>query len=485
MGIICTRCFTDNPSNFRFCDNCGSSLVVAAAAAAPVVDSDPMRASFEPELGTLGNASPGANLADLPTMLVGRDVPSDQQPQYQSPAPMPLVGRDVPFDQQPQYQPPAPMPSGFGSVPSDPAMSPAPPSGEPTSWVPSGSSWVAPSPAPGLGAPPMSEASPSVFDPSATFDSASLIDSPSVALAGRTEGDAGLETPDLGYPPHVPGESLSTDPLLASPTESDIAVGGSAIPYEPIEHEVIPYEHVAENSVSDQTSYEHVQHDVVPYETVSQTIGQPADVAHAFEHPQVDAVVNNDDSLHDAITSTVNPNPYVDESVAPIAPVAEASPAIAVPLAPPVPIESPVPSPIPSVLTQNSSPNTVILRADELAALLNRTARLVPRLFGTVTEERSIRIDGQVSIGRFDPATGPVDIDLSTFPGAEHVTKRHGFVEPGPSGWTVRDNNSTNGIYVRRAPDATFGPRIIGALELFDGDEISFANVSFVFRTTP
>ena len=86
-----------------------------------------------------------------------------------------------------------------------------------------------------------------------------------------------------------------------------------------------------------------------------------------------------------------------------------------------------------------------------------------------------------LSLGKFDPALGPIDIDLSNLPGSEGLSRRHSelFYD---NGWTVRDLGSTNGVFVRRSQEPKFQPRLQGPMKLEDGDEVAFGNLRFVFR---
>jgi pSer/pThr/pTyr-binding forkhead associated (FHA) protein len=87
-------------------------------------------------------------------------------------------------------------------------------------------------------------------------------------------------------------------------------------------------------------------------------------------------------------------------------------------------------------------------------------------------------------VGRFDPETGPVDIDLSSAPEAEHVSRQHGELYREADGrWAVRDLGSTNGVFVKAQDAAAFGPRITAPWPLSNGDEVAFGNARFVFRT--
>jgi len=107
----------------------------------------------------------------------------------------------------------------------------------------------------------------------------------------------------------------------------------------------------------------------------------------------------------------------------------------------------------------------------------------VKRLGATTAEE--IPLQGErLVVGRFDPETGPVDIDLSAAPEAEHVSRQHGELFRGANGrWMVRDLGSTNGVFVRGTAQSSFGPRITEPTALSNGDEVAFGNARFVFRT--
>ncbi|HWG84594.1 MAG TPA: FHA domain-containing protein, partial [Deinococcales bacterium] len=88
-------------------------------------------------------------------------------------------------------------------------------------------------------------------------------------------------------------------------------------------------------------------------------------------------------------------------------------------------------------------------------------------------------------VGRFDPSTGPVDIDLSGQQGSEHISRRHAELYLENGRWAVRDLGSTNGVYVKAAAAGSYGPRIQAPHVLSDGDEIAFGNTKFLYRDGP
>ncbi len=110
-------------------------------------------------------------------------------------------------------------------------------------------------------------------------------------------------------------------------------------------------------------------------------------------------------------------------------------------------------------------------------------ARLVVKRFGAVTGEEVPLLAERLVVGRFDPETGPVDIDLSSAPEAEHISRHHGeLYREGEGQWLVRDLGSTNGVFVKGGSDPSFGPRITAPRSLADGDELAFGNARFVFK---
>lgn len=110
--------------------------------------------------------------------------------------------------------------------------------------------------------------------------------------------------------------------------------------------------------------------------------------------------------------------------------------------------------------------------------------RLVAKAFGTPTGDEIPLLAERLVVGRFDPETGPVDVDLSSSPGSEHISRQHGELYREVDGrWFVRDLGSTNGVFVKGEAATSFGPRISAAQPLAQGDEIAFGNARFVFRT--
>src|SRR3989338_7642866 len=71
-------------------------------------------------------------------------------------------------------------------------------------------------------------------------------------------------------------------------------------------------------------------------------------------------------------------------------------------------------------------------------------------------------------IGRADPQS---QADLNIGPEDEYVSRNHFYIEVRPPNCLIRDNQSTNGTYVRRRGEKDFGPRIEEVV-VEDGDQI-------------
>lgn len=108
--------------------------------------------------------------------------------------------------------------------------------------------------------------------------------------------------------------------------------------------------------------------------------------------------------------------------------------------------------------------------------------RLVAVRHGAPTGQEFPLFGNRLVIGRFDPETGPVDIDLSDTPEAVQISRRHAEIFREGDGWRVRDLGSTNGVFVKSPDSATFGPRIAEPRPLTSGDEVAFGNARFIFQ---
>ena len=109
-------------------------------------------------------------------------------------------------------------------------------------------------------------------------------------------------------------------------------------------------------------------------------------------------------------------------------------------------------------------------------------AKLFAKRHGALSDDAIPLSGARLVVGRFDPSTGPVDIDVTEMGGAEHISRRHAELYTESGSWKVRDLGSTNGVFLKRAGEESYGPRLQEPAELSDGDEIAFGNVVFAFR---
>jgi pSer/pThr/pTyr-binding forkhead associated (FHA) protein len=107
------------------------------------------------------------------------------------------------------------------------------------------------------------------------------------------------------------------------------------------------------------------------------------------------------------------------------------------------------------------------------------SAVLVLKRGGAETEEVFLFSPPAV-IGRFDPSVGPIDVDLGQIPEGAYVSRKHARIELRDGAWYLTDLGSSNGTFKLGESDFE---RIDGEAALADGDEISFGNARFVFRT--
>lgn len=190
-----------------------------------------------------------------------------------------------------------------------------------------------------------------------------------------------------------------------------------------------------------------------------------------------------------AAAPDVLPEPAVDGSIPadqpapevapPPGPESTATPATGMQTAPltgdePAPETAPADMAAPSPETPASAPSP--------APSTGGTPRLVAIRHGAPTGLEFPLFGNRLVVGRFDPETGPVDIDLSDTPEAVQISRHHAELFQEGGGWRVRDLGSTNGVFVKSPDSATFGPRISEPRSLSAGDEIAFGNARFTFQ---
>lgn len=80
-------------------------------------------------------------------------------------------------------------------------------------------------------------------------------------------------------------------------------------------------------------------------------------------------------------------------------------------------------------------------------------------------------------IGRFDPAVGPIDVDLASLPEGSYVSRKHAKITCESGDWMIQDLGSSNGTFI-------LGDNFerVEMAELSDGKEIALGNARFVFH---
>lgn len=169
-------------------------------------------------------------------------------------------------------------------------------------------------------------------------------------------------------------------------------------------------------------------------------------------------------------------------------PLASETPAADTAGAAPVPVEAVEPTPTdsaapsPSADAVGSEAAGAVAAGAATAGARTGAARLGIRKFGAATGD-FIPLQGEkLVVGRFDASSGPVDIDLSALGGAEHISRRHAELSQQGGRWTVTDLGSTNGVFIKRAGQGAFSPRLQEPTALSDGDEVAFGNLVLTFN---
>jgi hypothetical protein len=110
------------------------------------------------------------------------------------------------------------------------------------------------------------------------------------------------------------------------------------------------------------------------------------------------------------------------------------------------------------------------------------TARLVAKHPGAPIPE--FMLDGNPAIiGRFDPESGPVDVDLDGFPGDDTISRNHAEIYYQSGQWRVQDLGSTNGVFIKQAGQTRFSARITYPENLNPNDEVALGKIRFIFQS--
>jgi hypothetical protein len=80
-------------------------------------------------------------------------------------------------------------------------------------------------------------------------------------------------------------------------------------------------------------------------------------------------------------------------------------------------------------------------------------------------------------MGRFDPAVGPIDVDLASLPEGSYVSRKHAKLTCDNGVWTLSDMGSSNGTFILRNDFER-----VDETEIKDGDEFALGNARFQFH---
>jgi len=107
------------------------------------------------------------------------------------------------------------------------------------------------------------------------------------------------------------------------------------------------------------------------------------------------------------------------------------------------------------------------------------SAKLVLKRGGALTGD-VFSIGPSATVGRFDPESGPVDVDMANLPEAVYISRHHAELMLRDGQWLVKDLGSRNGTFVKNAEGFA---RVTGETPIQNGDEVAFGNARFEFQS--
>lgn len=141
----------------------------------------------------------------------------------------------------------------------------------------------------------------------------------------------------------------------------------------------------------------------------------------------------------------------------------------------PIPKDKPTDNP-----SKTREPNSS--KEKEIQTITAETARLILCDPSSLSKEFTIERSGAI-VGRFDPDSGPVDIELDELGGGETVSRNHAEIYREGGQWKVKDLASENHTFIRRSGQPRFSSAITKPEILNPDDEIAFAKVKFIFKS--
>ena len=102
--------------------------------------------------------------------------------------------------------------------------------------------------------------------------------------------------------------------------------------------------------------------------------------------------------------------------------------------------------------------------------------RIVLKRSGAETEN-VYPINPPAVIGRFDPAVGPIEVDLGPLDEGRYVSRKHAKIVCEDGVWKLVDLGSSNGTFFLRSDFEK-----VDEVELTEGSEFALGNARFVFH---
>lgn len=264
--------------------------------------------------------------------------------------------------------------------------------------------------------------------------------------------DCGMELPGHSAASSTPEASASSTPTPASSTpEASSSSASSPMPTP----EATPFDFAPETGATP---------------GVSSSGATPAPVGATGNDPFAGNNWDFDVDKSDAASQPAA-QPAIEPLVGPDAPL-EGNPVAGVPT--PLPDAQ---TSAPTAVVEPSAPTTPVPMPASGGA---GSAKLILKRGGALTGD-VFPIGPSATVGRFDPESGPVDVDMANLPEAVYISRHHAELNLRDGQWMVKDLGSRNGTFVKNA--AGFN-RVTGETALQSGDEVAFGNARFEFQTS-
>lgn len=132
---------------------------------------------------------------------------------------------------------------------------------------------------------------------------------------------------------------------------------------------------------------------------------------------------------------------------------------------------------------ENTQPLVQLPAISEPAVKPGKAKAYIALKRGGVTTGDIYYLGTEVTIGRFDTETGPVDVDLASIAESTYISRNHAKIHSDDSGqWFLTDLGSNNGTFIWTEGNKPKRIQTGEPVNIKDGDEIALGNARFEFH---